>query len=190
MQYVSSNWQSVCSDAPGGNRVLGCWLPGYTTGSEGGSPSGGNTLAQTILTMKSPRKQNGQTVGSVRTGIPYVADIEETDALPRTPQQNLSETSSPREIPLPKKIPSVPSFIAGCPNTRPLRPFGTEYEVRLQTVRFDLCLLFPLPLSMLTLSKPVRRRIHRNRSGDFFVLSTKSIAVRLRFLVYSTFVIL
>ncbi len=103
MQYVSSNWQSVCSDAPGGNRARGCWLPGYTTGSKGGNPSGGNTLAQTILTMKSPRKQNGQTVGSVRTGIPYVADIEETDALPRAPQQNLRETSSPREIPLPEE---------------------------------------------------------------------------------------
>lgn len=104
MKYVSSNWQSVCSVTPGGNRMFGCWLPGYTTGSEDGSLSGGNTLAQTIRTMKSPRKQNGQAVGSVRTGIPYTADIEESDALPRLSQQNLTEkTSSPREIPLPEE---------------------------------------------------------------------------------------
>lgn len=105
MQHVKSNWQSVCSDVPGGNRSTGCWLPGYVSGhSEGGSPSGGKTLAQTIRTMKSPRKQNnGNAVGTVRTGIPFTADLGNDDALPRYPEQLPTENPSPREIPLPEE---------------------------------------------------------------------------------------
>lgn len=99
MQYVIPNWQSVCSDFPGGNRSVGRCLPGYVANSEGGRITGDNTLAQTILMMKSPRKQNGNAVGTVRTGIPYTADLDDApDALPRFHEQPLSETPSPREI--------------------------------------------------------------------------------------------
>lgn len=53
--------------------------------------------------MKSPRKQNGNTVGTVRAGIPYVADLGENDALPRFPEQSRSNDPSPQEIPLPEE---------------------------------------------------------------------------------------
>jgi hypothetical protein len=105
MQHVISNWQSICSNFPGGNRRGGCWLPGYTTGSEGGdSLSGGKTLAQTIRTMKSPRNQNGNAVGTVRTGMPYTAELgDANDSLPRFYEQHVSKSHSPQEIPLPEE---------------------------------------------------------------------------------------
>jgi hypothetical protein len=99
MQHVVPNWQSVCSDASGGNRSGEHCLPGYVANSEGGSRLGGKMLAQTILTMKSPRKQNGNAVGTVRSGIPYTADLDDApDALPRFHESTMSEAPSPREI--------------------------------------------------------------------------------------------
>ena len=101
MQVVVSNWQSVRWLSPGGNRPEHCGLPGYIAGSEGGSHPGGKTLTQTNCTMKSPRKQNnGNAVGTVRTGIPFVADLGNDDSLPRFPEQHPSENPAPREIPL------------------------------------------------------------------------------------------
>jgi hypothetical protein len=105
MQLVTSNRQSVFTDFPGGNRnTVGCWLPGYITISEGGRMNSDNTLAQTILTMKSPRKQNGNAVGTVRTGSQHTVDNNDAlDALPRFPEQYLSENPSPRETHLPEE---------------------------------------------------------------------------------------
>jgi hypothetical protein len=103
MQHVIPNWQSVSSNASGGNRSEECCLPGYIANGEGGSRSGSKTLAQTILTMKSPRNQNGNAVGTVRTGTPITTDLNDVqDALPRFPEQHLSESPSPREIDLPE----------------------------------------------------------------------------------------
>jgi hypothetical protein len=66
--------------------------------------TGGKTLAQTILTMKSPRKQNGNAVGTVRTGIPYTADLDDApDALPRFPEQHPPQSPSPLESNLPEE---------------------------------------------------------------------------------------
>ena len=54
--------------------------------------------------MKSPRKQNnGNAVGTVRTGIPFAADLGNDDALPRYPEQFPSESPSPRDIPMPEE---------------------------------------------------------------------------------------
>lgn len=51
--------------------------------------------------MKSPRNQNnGNTVGTVRTGIPFAADLGNDDALPRFPEQLPSESPSPKEMPI------------------------------------------------------------------------------------------
>ena len=104
MQFVSSNWQSVSWLSPGGNRPWLCGLPGYITKSEGGSNPGDNTLTQTNCTMKSPRNQNnGNAVGTVRTGIPFTADPVNDDALPRFPEQLATDNPSPRDIPLPEE---------------------------------------------------------------------------------------
>jgi hypothetical protein len=70
----------------------------------GGSKSGGRMLAQTNCTMKSPRNQNnGNAVGTVRTGIPFTADLCNDDAMPRFPEQQTSEDHSPRDIQLPEE---------------------------------------------------------------------------------------
>lgn len=104
MQVVNSNRQSVSWLSPGGNRSECCGLPGYITDSGGGSNAGGKTLTQTTLTMKSPRKQNnGNAVGTVRTGIPFAADLSNDDTLPRSPEQQTSENPSPRDIPMPEE---------------------------------------------------------------------------------------
>lgn len=101
MQVVIPNWQSVSWPSPGGNRPGYCGLPGYMADSRGGSNPGGNTLAQTNCTMKSPRNQNnGNAVGTVRTGIPFTADLGNDDALPRFHEQYTAENPSPREIQL------------------------------------------------------------------------------------------
>ncbi len=54
--------------------------------------------------MKSPRKQNnGNAVGTVRTGVSVSAELGTDDMLPRFPQQPASENPSPRDIPLPEE---------------------------------------------------------------------------------------
>lgn len=104
MEFVKSIRPSAIDLIPGGNRSgHGRWS-GYITKSEGGSNPGDNTLAQTNCTMKSPRKQiNDNAVGTVRTGIPFAADLGNDDVSPRFPQQQSSENPSPRDIPLPEE---------------------------------------------------------------------------------------
>lgn len=54
--------------------------------------------------MKSPRKQtNGNAVGTVRTGIPFAADLGNDDVQPRFPEQPVSVNPSPQEIPIPEE---------------------------------------------------------------------------------------
>lgn len=106
MQYVVSNWPSVCSSAPVGNRDAGCWRPGSMLGKEAAAdrPAAGSWRKQ-ISTMKNPRKQNGNAVGTVRTGISYPAtDLGDSlDTLPRQPEQYISKAPSPQEFPLPEE---------------------------------------------------------------------------------------
>lgn len=103
MQYEISCWRSLHLSASEGNRSEGYDLPGCIMNCMAGSRSGDHTLAQTFITMKSPRKQNSNTAGTVRTGIPFTADLGNEDALPRYPKQLISENGSPREIPLPEE---------------------------------------------------------------------------------------
>ena len=78
-------------------------MPGFMMDGPDGSKTGDQTLAQTFSMMKSPRKQNNNTVGIVRTGTPFTADPGHEDALPRFHKQQPSDPSSPREIPLPEE---------------------------------------------------------------------------------------
>lgn len=105
MQFVSFNWQSLHSNQLGGNQLEAYGLPGYISVLESVSHLVRKTLAQTIFKMKNPRKQNnGNAVGTVvRTGIPLIAETDNDCALPRFPEQHLSESPSPREIPLPEE---------------------------------------------------------------------------------------
>jgi|GEM_PF-1583336 len=104
MQVVISNWQSVFCNHPGGNRTGAYRFPGCIMKNEGGSNPGDYTLAQTNCSMKSPRKQNnGNAVGTVRTGIPFVATTGDDDALPRFTELHPTESPSPKEIPLPEE---------------------------------------------------------------------------------------
>jgi len=103
MQYENSCRQTVYSTASAGNRSEEYDSPCCITDGTDGSKPGDHTLAQTFSTMKSPRKQNSNAAGTVRTGIPFTAEIGKEDALPRYPKQPSSEHSSPREIPLPEE---------------------------------------------------------------------------------------
>ncbi len=103
MQYENSCWHTVYRTAPAGNRSDGYDLPRCTMDGMDGSKSGDHTLAQTFSTMKSPRNQNSNAADTVRTGIPFTAELGNEDALPRYPKQPSSEHSSPREIPLPEE---------------------------------------------------------------------------------------
>ena len=101
MKFVNSIRQSVSGLTPGGNRSGHCGWSGYISECKGGCNPGDNTLAQTNCTMKSPRKQNnGNAVGTVRTGVSVSADLGNDDMLPRFLQQPASENPSPRDIPL------------------------------------------------------------------------------------------
>lgn len=112
MKFVFLNWQSVNMFRPGGNRPDLYGKSGYITYSEGGSTPGDKTLTQTNCTMKSPRNQNnGNAVGTVRTGIPFAAELGNDDSLPRYPEQHASENPSPRDIPLPEED-SFRSFLS------------------------------------------------------------------------------
>ena len=104
MKFANSIRQSVSGLTPGGNRYGHCGWSGYISECKGGSNPGDNTLAQTNCTMKSPRKQNnGNAVGTVRTGVSVSAELGTDDMLPRFPQQPASENPSPRDIPLPEE---------------------------------------------------------------------------------------
>ncbi|MBK7938559.1 MAG: hypothetical protein IPJ82_16415 [Lewinellaceae bacterium] len=103
MQYEPIKWQPVSCTTPEGNRSRGAGVPGFMTDGPDGSKTGDQTLTQTFSMMKSPRKQNSNTAGTVRTGIPFAADLCHEDALPRFYEQQPSDHSSPREIPLPEE---------------------------------------------------------------------------------------
>lgn len=104
MEFATSLRQSVKWPSPGGNRQGEYGASGYITKDEGSSKFGGNMLAQTNCTMKSPRNQNnGNAVGTVRTGVPFTADLCNDDVMPRFPEQPISEDHSPRDIQLPEE---------------------------------------------------------------------------------------
>lgn len=103
MQYDIFFRQTSNQNAPAGNPAGGCILPGCMQMDSGGSKSGDHPLTQTIGTMKSPRKPNSNAMGTVRTGIPFTADQVHEDALPCFPKKEISDTSLPREIPLPEE---------------------------------------------------------------------------------------
>lgn len=90
--------------APEGNRSKEHRWHGCMVSDPDGSKTGDHTLAQNFGTMKSPRKQNSNAAGTVRTGNLFAADLGNEDALPRFPKQQSSENNaSPREIPLPEE---------------------------------------------------------------------------------------
>lgn len=87
-----------------GNPSVCCDMSCSTMqGDPGGSKAGENPLTQTFTTMKSPRKQNSTAAGTVRTGIPFSADLGQEDALPRFHKQLVNDQSAPSEIPLPEE---------------------------------------------------------------------------------------